>query len=207
MLAHIPAFLLTTLLLAIVPGQGVAMVLRQSILGGKRPALLSVLGSSTGLFIWGSLSSLGLSTIIAKFDIAFFILKWGGVAFLFFLSIQTLLTLKNDFGKFDLEIAGETKAWSAFRLGLLTQLTNVKAAVFALSFIPQFVPSDFSLGLGIFILGSIWPLVSTSWYILLIWTIDRSAVWIQRAKVRRALTGVSALGIAALALGLAFSNN
>jgi hypothetical protein len=44
LLKVIPAFALTALLLAIVPGQGVAMDLRQSLVEGKRAALISVLG-------------------------------------------------------------------------------------------------------------------------------------------------------------------
>lgn len=95
LLKIIPAFALTALLLAIVPGQGVAMILRQSIVGGRR------------------------------------------AAFLIFLSIQTLLTLRHEYGKFDYN---------------------------AVAFIPQFVPKDFSLGLGIFILACVQTLVSTLWY-------------------------------------------
>jgi threonine/homoserine/homoserine lactone efflux protein len=38
LLLNIPAFFATTFLLAMVPGQGVAMVLRQSILGGRKAA-------------------------------------------------------------------------------------------------------------------------------------------------------------------------
>ena len=206
LLLNIPAFFVTTFLLAMVPGQGVAMVLRQSILGGRKAALFSVLGNSTGLFIWGSSSAIGLSAIFARSETSYSILKWTGVGFLFFLSIQTLLTLKNSFGKFDLESAGKTDSWAAFRLGLITNLTNVKAAVFAVAFIPEFVPKDFSLGWGIFIFGCLWPIVSTSWYVILVWTVDKSAVWIQKPQVRRALTAVSALGIAFLAIGLALSS-
>jgi threonine/homoserine/homoserine lactone efflux protein len=206
LLLNIPAFFVTTFLLAMVPGQGVAMVLRQSILGGRKAALFSVLGNSTGLFIWGSSSAIGLSAIFARSETAYSILKWTGVGFLFFLSIQTLLTLKNSFGKFDLESAGKTDSLAAFRLGLFTNLTNVKAAVFAVAFIPEFVPKDFSLGWGIFIFGCLWPIVSTSWYVILVWTVDKSAVWIQKPQVRRALTAVSALGIAFLAIGLALSS-
>ena len=47
LLKAFPPFFLAALLLAIVPGQGVAMVLRQSIIGGKRPAFYSVLGNSS----------------------------------------------------------------------------------------------------------------------------------------------------------------
>ena len=206
LLLNVPAFFATTFLLAMVPGQGSAMILRQSILSGRKAAMLSVLGNSTGLFIWGTTSSIGLSAIFARSQTAYSILKWSGVAFLFFLSVKTLLTLKNEFGRFDLQSSGESNPWAAYRLGLITNLTNVKAAVFAVAFIPEFVPKDFSLGWGIFIFGCLWPLFSTPWYAILVWTVDKSSVWIQKPQVRRTLTAISAFGIATLALGLAFSS-
>ena len=206
LLLNVPAFFATTFLLAMVPGQGSAMILRQSILSGRKAAMLSVLGNSTGLFIWGTTSSIGLSAIFARSQTAYSILKWSGVAFLFFLSVKTLLTLKNEFGRFDLQSSGESNPWAAYRLGLITNLTNVKAAVFAVAFIPEFVPKDFSLGWGIFIFGCLWPLFSTPWYAILVWTVDKSSVWIQKPQVRRTLTAISAFGIAMLALGLAFSS-
>jgi len=207
LIANIPGFVATTFLLAMVPGQGVAMILRQSILGGPRAAVLSLFGNSLGLVTWGTLSAVGLSAIFATSPTAYAVLKWSGVIFLIYLSIQTLFALRHEFGKFDLQSAGEVKAWPAIRLGLFTNLTNVKAAVFAVAFIPQFVPQEFSLGWGIFIFGLIWPLVSTSWYLFLIWTVDRSANFIQRPQVRRALTGISAVGIMGLAIGLALSSS
>ena len=189
-----------------VPGQGVAMILRQSILGGRKAAFWSLMGNSLGLLTWGTLSSIGLSAIFAKSHLAYTVLKWTGVSFLVFLSAQTLLALRNEFGKFDLQSSGEVKAWPAIRLGLLTNLTNVKAAVFAVAFLPQFVPRDFSLGWGIFIFGCIWPLVSTSWYLIMIWTVDKSSLYIQKPKVRRVLTAISAVGILGLAIGLALTS-
>ena len=153
------------------------------------------------------MSAVGLSAVFATSPTAYAILKWSGVIFLIYLSIRTLMALRNEFGKFDLQSSGQVRTWSAIRLGLLTNLTNVKAAVFAVAFIPQFVPADFSLGWGIFIFGLIWPLVSTSWYLFLIWTVDKSAALIQRARVRRALTAISAIGIMALAIGLALSSS
>lgn len=90
----------------------------------------------------------------------------------------------------------------AYRLGLLTNMTNVKAAVFAVAFIPQFVPKDFSLGSGIFILACVQASVSTLWYTFLISAVDRASVALARPKVRRGLTALSAGGILFLALTL-----
>ena len=201
----IPAFALTALLLAIVPGQGVAMVLRQSLIGGKRAAFYSILGNSTGLVIWGSMSAIGLSVIFARSHLAFNVLKYLGVAFLLGLAIQTLLQLKREFGKFDTSGGAKTSAGAAYQLGLFTNLTNVKAAVFAVAFIPQFVPKHFALGTGIFILCLVQATVSFSWYSVLILAVDKSSVFLARPKVRRTLTGISAVGITFLAIALLFT--
>ena len=190
-----------------VPGQGVAMVLRQSILGGNRSAFLASLGNCVGIFTWSALSALGLSVIFEQSPLAYAILKWAGVTFLVIVSLQTLLTLRNEFGKFDLSSKGEQGSLASFRLGVLTNLTNVKAAVYAVAFLPAFVPANFSLAWGIFIFGSIWALISITWNIFLIWTVSKSSLYIQRPQVRRILTAISAVGIMGLAIGLALSSS
>lgn len=202
----VPAFAFTTLLLVMVPGQGVAMVLRQSILGGSKAAFFSALGNCAGILTWALSSAIGLSAIFAQSHLAYNLLKWAGVTFLVVVSIQTLLTLKNEFGKFELESNSEMNPAASFRLGLITNLTNVKAAVYAVAFLPAFVPKDFSLGFGIFIFGGIWAFVSIMWNIFLIWTVKKSATYIQKPIVRRILTGISAVGIMFLAVGLALSS-
>jgi len=201
-----PAFALTALLLAMVPGQGVAMILRQSLVGSSRAAIYSVLGNSGGLIIWGAMSAVGLSAIFASSPMAFSILKWAGVSFLVGLSIQTLWELRKESGKFETSGKAKTAFFPAMRLGLLTNLTNVKAAVFAVAFIPQFVPKDFNLGWGIFILSCVQSATSMTWYFSLIAAVDKSSAFLARPRVRRILTAVSAGGILFLALGLALSH-
>jgi threonine/homoserine/homoserine lactone efflux protein len=205
LLLNIPAFAGATLLLVMVPGQGVAMVLKQSIMGGSKAALLSAAGNCAGIFIWSISSAIGLSAIFTRSEIAYSLLKWTGVVFLVLVSLQTAFTLRKEFGNFDLNGKKQGSNWASFRLGLITNLTNVKAAVYAVAFLPAFVPRDLSLAWGIFIFGSIWAIVSISWNLLLIWTVKKSSAYIQKPIVRRTLTAISALGIMGLALGLAFS--
>jgi threonine/homoserine/homoserine lactone efflux protein len=205
LLLNIPAFALATLLLVMVPGQGVAMVLRQSILGGSKAAFFSAIGNCAGILTWTVSSAIGLSAIFAQSQTAYSVLKWCGVTYLVLVSVQTLFALRHEFGTFDLETRNEVSNWASFRLGLITNLTNVKAAVYAVAFLPAFVPSSFSLAWGIFIFGSIWALVSILWNISLIWTVKKSSVYIQRPVVRRTLTAISAIGIMGLAIGLALS--
>ena len=203
----LPAFALTVLVIVAVPGQGMAMVLRQAILSGKQAAIYSVLGNSSGLIIWGILSGVGLSAIFQASQTAFNILKWAGVIYLTILSLQTLGELRNEAGKFEYETGNRATAFGpAFRIGITTNLTNVKAAVFSVGLVPQFVPNNFNIGLGIFFLCCIWALISMSWYTFMITLVDKSSKWIQRPEIRRGLTAFSAVGIAVLAIGLAFTH-
>ena len=202
----IPAFALTALILAMVPGQGAAMVLRQSLVGGSRCAMASVLGNASGLVIWGASAALGLSEIFARSPLAYNILKFAGVAYLGYLAASTLATLRRSSSAFDISGTAATTLFSAFRLGLITNLTNVKAAVFAVAFIPQFVPRGFALGPGIVLLALVQALVSLAWYAGLVATVHRAAITLARPVVRRSLTAFSALGLLSIALVLLFSS-
>ena len=205
LLHNLPSFVLATALLVMIPGQGVAMVLRQSIIGGPKAAFLSSIGNCLGILIWSVSSAIGLSAIFTRSDTAYSILKWSGVIFLMFISGQTFLSLRQEFGRFDLESTETTSTWVSFRLGLITNLTNAKAAVYAVAFIPALIPKETSLGFGIIVLGTVWALISITWNIGLIWTVQKSTSYIQRPTVRRALTAVSAIGILGIAVSLAFS--
>jgi threonine/homoserine/homoserine lactone efflux protein len=202
MLANIGAFALTALFITMVPGQGMAMVLRQALMSGSTAARLSVLGNSTGLIIWTLASAVGLSAIFVASPIAFEILKWAGVVYLVFIAVQTLWSLRTNSHRFDFEGEEIQTAGHAFRVGFLTNITNAKAMVFALAFLPQYVPSNFNLTLGVMIFGLVWTTISTSWYLTIIAGINKAHAWLQKPRVRRGLTAVSGVGIFILAIGL-----
>ena len=82
----------------------------------------------------------------------------------------------------------------------------MKAAVFAVAFIPQFVPKGFDLGFGIFLLACVQAMTSTLWYSSLILAVHKSSVFLARPVVRRSLTALSAIGIIFLAIGLAVTS-
>lgn len=204
-LENLPAFIFATTLLVMVPGQGVAMVLRQSIVGGPKAALLSSIGNCLGIMIWSISSAVGLSAIFTESETAYLILKWTGVIFLTLISAQTFYSLREEFGKFDLDSKIQISDWGSFRLGLVTNLTNAKAAVYAVAFIPAFIPQKSSLAIGIITLGAVWAIISIAWNIGLIWTVKKSSIYIQKPQVRRVLTATSAIGILGIAISLAVS--
>ena len=84
------------------------MILRQAIMGGPRTAYTTLLGTSSALILWGSLSAIGLSQIFARSHTAYNILKYTGVAYLVFLSLQTLWEARKEYGRFDYSGAAKT---------------------------------------------------------------------------------------------------
>jgi threonine/homoserine/homoserine lactone efflux protein len=202
LLRVIPAFAATALILAILPGQGVAMLIRQTISGGREAGLLAAFGNGSGLILWSWLSALGLSAIFAASPLAYNILRVIGALYLLGLAVSTLYALRKESGKFDLDWTTEMSRVASFRIGLFTNLTNVKAAVFAVAFIPAFVPRGFPIWQGIAILGFVQALTSTAWYVTLVMMVDRATRLLTRPSVRRWLTGASASGLLLLATGL-----
>lgn len=204
--ASVPAYAFATFLIVIVPGQGMAMVLRQALLSGKVHAFASVLGNSTGLVVWGALSGIGLSAVFASSDVAYNALKFAGVGYLFFISATTAMSAYKGQSKFS-TTTGETSTnlGSSYRLGVFTSLTNVKAAVYAVAFTPQFVPADFPLGWGVFLLCCLWTVISTSTYAAIVSAVMRVSHLLESERARRRLTWASAVGIFLLGLGLLLS--
>ena len=148
---------------------------------------------------------MGLSAIFSVSPVAFEVLRWSGVAYLAFIAAQTLRSLRSQNSTFDLSADAATSSVSAYRVGLITNLTNAKAMVFALALLPQYVPNDFNLILGIMIFGTLWATISMSWYFVLVAIIEKSSRWLSQPRVRRWLTAASGVGVFLLAAGLAVS--
>ena len=149
LIKNLPAFMASIFLLAMIPGQGSAMILRQTLLFGSRIGALTVISYTFGFAIWGSLSAIGLASIFTQSETAYAILKYVGVAYLLFLSFQGFMQLSKSSSKFDFSRLDKSLNAAPFKTGITTSLTNAKAAVIAVAFLPAFVPEDFNLALGI----------------------------------------------------------
>ena len=205
LLKNLPPFIATAFFLAMIPGQGTAMIMRQTLLFGRRVGVISLIFYLSGFVIWGLLSAVGLSAIFTSSDLAYEILKWLGVSYLAFLSLQTFIKLRKGLGKFESANTDSSDTKSAFKVGITTSMTNVKAAIFAVAFIPAFVPEGFNLALGISILGLVWALTSFVWYLILLSAINKATNLFMQEKGRMVLAFISAIGLLILAVLLAIS--
>lgn len=180
------AFLLASFLLAIVPGVGTAMLVKQSVRGGRRAAFVTVAGLEAGVAFWALAAGLGLSVLLVASEVAYQALRVAGVVVLLWFGARAL------FGRHRETAAPKSGGFGA---GLLVNLANPKLAVFAISFLPQFV----SPGAGrwaLITLAVLWVVIDTLWYLVIAGLITTVVGWLRRhqSKIER-LSGAVLIGL------------
>ncbi|HEU5471721.1 MAG TPA: LysE family translocator [Actinophytocola sp.] len=195
------AFLLASLLLAMVPGVGTAMLVKQSVRGGRRGALATVAGMEVGVAVWAMAAALGLSVLLVASQVAYEVLRIAGVCVLLWFGAKALFGRHRGDGE-----RPEPSTGSGFRAGLLTNLANPKLAVFAISFLPQFVPAG-SARWALVLLAILWVVVDTVWYLVIVALISRILGWLGRSSVKRRLERISGLVLIGLGIRLAVDSS
>lgn len=185
---HLAAFVTTTWLLAMLPGAGQALMVRQTLTGGRRAAWAGIAGTATGLLIWTTAASAGLSAVVLANPAAYAIIRVAGGAVLAVLGLSTLLSLRREAPA---AAAPAPARWGGYLAGLATNLGNPKAGVFAISLLPQFVTADGPVFLSSLALGALWALVTSCWYALFTWAVNRGRSFATRPAVHRRLQAVT----------------
>lgn len=88
--ADLIAFVITSLVIIIVPGVDFALVTRQVVGYGRRAAFATLAGLVAGGLVHATLATLGLSALVLASATLFLVLKIAGAAYLAYLGIQTL---------------------------------------------------------------------------------------------------------------------
>lgn len=118
------------------PGADLAMVMRQSIVHGRRPAIITSFGIGTSLMFHVTYTILGLGLIISQSIYLFNIVKWCGVAYLIYIGIKALRAGQTEISV-DAASSGEPaksqSAVKAFGLGFAANALNPKPVFFFLS--------------------------------------------------------------------------
>ena len=131
-----------TMLIMISPGPDLALVTRNTVLGGKAAGGWTSIGILTGNLIHLSYCLLGIGWLIANNILAFTILKLAGGAYLIYLGLQSFRTNPDSTEKDTITETHNRKWWIQ---GLLNNLLNPKGPLFYLGLLAVFVHSDSSI--------------------------------------------------------------
>jgi threonine/homoserine/homoserine lactone efflux protein len=129
------AFVGVAIVLSISPGPDMALVLRNTVRGGRGAGFRTVGGIALGLLMWATASALGVAAVLSASATVFTALKLAGAVYLVYLGVQSLRSLRR--GEEPEEVA--RSSGSPFRQGLVTNLLNPKLAVLFTTLLPQFV--------------------------------------------------------------------
>ena len=129
-------FFITSMIVILLPGTGVIYTLAVGLGRGFRFSIVAALGCTLGIVPAALASVFGLAALFHTSAIAFQIVKYLGVAYLFYMAWSVL----QDGGTLDVQ--EETKPISFLKTavnGTLINVLNPKLSLFFLAFLPQFV--------------------------------------------------------------------
>ncbi|GAA3588950.1 LysE family translocator [Nonomuraea rosea] len=195
---YLLAFAGACVLIAMVPGVSTAIILRQTLRAGRGSGLAATLGNETGILLWGLAAAFGLSALLVASQLAYDIMRVAGAAVLVVMGAQALWQARKGAQAPEADVV---PGWRGpYLAGLGTCLANPKAAVFAMSFLPQFVPAGQNVPATLATLAVVWVLIDLLWYGLLIFMVAKAKAWLGRPVVRRRLEQVS--GVVLIGLGV-----
>ena len=134
-----PEFLLTALIVCLLPGTGVLYTLAFGLSHGWRASVIAAFGCTLGVIPHAAASIVGLAALLHASALAFQVIKYLGVIYLFYIAWAVL----RDESAF--EVSENTAALSPAKIirnGFLLNILNPKLSLFFLAFLPQFVPAD-----------------------------------------------------------------
>lgn len=129
-------FLLTSLIVVLIPGTGVVFTVSTGLAQGRRASVFAALGCTAGILPHLLATVLGLAALMHTSAVAFQVLKYAGVAYLLWVAYATW---KDESA---LAVEGVASTRSAVGLivkAVLLNILNPKLTIFFLAFLPQFV--------------------------------------------------------------------
>lgn len=181
MLENLIPFSIATFLLALSPGPDNLFVLVQSITNGKKIGIAIVCGLISGCLVHTTLLAFGVSAIIKKSDVLFFILKAFGALYLFYLAFKVFKS--NDVITLKTKKEARFSVFKYFRIGFIMNVFNPKVALFFLAFFPGFLFSkEISTVTQFYTLGLLFMLISFIVFTLIAFLAGSLGKYIQQNK-------------------------
>ena len=145
---------------AMSPGPSLAVVLRNTISGGRTQGVMTGIGHGIGFGIYAMLAVTGLSAILIADESKFELLQWSGAVVLLWLSYN-MLTYQPSGDKEEHQSSGRR----GFVEGFMIAFLNPKILVFLVAVFSQFLDPQMT-DIDRVIMALIAGLIDTVWYVL-----------------------------------------
>lgn len=205
-------YVVAVFVLTVTPGPSVLMCVTNGVNYGAKRTLFSALGSVTAVVAIMACSAIGLGAALAASEYAFNVIKWCGVAYLFYIGVTAM---RSTDANFQLACDGTNKATEVSRLslyvkGLLVGASNPKALLFFTAFFPQFLNPTAPQLPQFLILGVTFVCFELFWLMFYATFASRVAPWLRvkgRARAFNRASGAIFIGASALLASMKRVNN
>ncbi|MGO4105488.1 LysE family translocator [Leifsonia sp. YAF41] len=134
------AMALVALGMVLTPGPNMMYLVSRSISQGRRAGMVSLAGTAMGFVIYMTMANVGLAAVFTVVPWLYTALKIAGAVYLLWLAYKALRP--SGTSVFDTRDLPRDSASKLFRMGLVTNMLNPKAAIMYLALIPQFVDQN-----------------------------------------------------------------
>ncbi|TMR96309.1 LysE family translocator [Nonomuraea basaltis] len=196
------SFAAVVALLTLTPGLDTALILRTSLLAGRRPAWGVTLGIQLGTLVWGVLTAAGLSALLAASQPAYTVLRWAGAAYLVWMGLRMVLAKQHELPEQQQEVGFRR----GFGRGLTTNLLNPKVGAFYIAMLPQFIPDEAPHAAMGLLLAGVHVAEGLVWSALLIGFASVMSGFLRSPAVRRFLDRLTGVVIVGFGVRLAVSD-
>nr|WP_295885891.1 LysE family translocator [uncultured Devosia sp.] len=133
--AIILPYVLACLLFAVIPGPSVSIVIANSLAGGTRAGLFTILGTALSMISMVFIVAVGLEAVMTLVSGAFEIIKLAGAAYLVWIGWKMF----RSNGQLAMADGDRLPVGRYIWQGALTNWSNPKTLLFLSAFLPQFV--------------------------------------------------------------------
>ncbi|OBS38858.1 lysine transporter LysE [Pseudomonas syringae pv. syringae] len=191
------SFAMIALFVTLTPGPAVIMALSNSITHEPARAMVGSLGNALGLIVVATAVTAGLGAVLVASASAFLVLKIAGAGYLVYLGIKQWRSARSAFDALA-DVPKAVSTGSLFIKGISVALTNPKAILFFIAFLPQFIqPGTFQVEqTGVLIVTFAGcSVVAHVFYVLLAQTLKRHLNSARRRQNVNRVFGASFIGL------------
>lgn len=131
-------FIVTTGVVCLTPGPAAILIVAQGMSNGLRRSYWAIAGIAVANALYFALSATGIAALIVASGTLFSVIKWLGVAYLFWLGLAALRS-KASALTVTADPALAVQGWRAFWQALVVELSNPKALLYFVALLPQFI--------------------------------------------------------------------
>jgi threonine/homoserine/homoserine lactone efflux protein len=150
-------YILACILFAVIPGPSVSVVIANSLAGGTKAGLFTILGTELSMFSMVLIVAVGLEAVMNLVSGAFEIIKLAGAAYLIWIGWKML----RSTGELNFAAGARLPIGRYIWQGALVNWSNPKTLLFLSAFLPQFVDMSRPAFGQIVVLGIITMIVAT----------------------------------------------